>query len=233
MLAAALGGCQDLPWTLTIVGDGPCRDEVRSLFSRLPSGRVDWLGERSPDEVPANPGRRQHLCLAGHRRSLRPRLSGSAGRGPSRGRAGCRRRSRSRARWRDWLADASRRHSGLCGCCPAAAVRSRLAPRNGRRSPAVRACRAVAFHCVGRAGNLSSEICRMSTAGDWEAFTDALEQMASSGPPARLLAARRRCRSARRRAGPPARPDGTLRCARGSRRNSGACGDGACPARRR
>jgi glycosyltransferase involved in cell wall biosynthesis len=51
-LAAALGGCQDLPWRLTIVGEGPCRHEVRSLFSRLPSGRVVWLGERSPEEVP-------------------------------------------------------------------------------------------------------------------------------------------------------------------------------------
>jgi glycosyltransferase involved in cell wall biosynthesis len=53
MLAAALGHCLDLPWTLAIVGDGPCRSDVHSLFSQLPSERIDWLGERRPDEVPA------------------------------------------------------------------------------------------------------------------------------------------------------------------------------------
>ena len=136
MLAAALGGCLDLPWTLTIVGDGPCRDEVRSLFSRLPSDRVDWLGERRPDEVPAYPGGRDHLCLARLRRSLRPCLSGSAGRGPSGGRAGCRRRSRGRARWHDGPADTVQAiFAAYAAAVRAAAVRSRLARRNGQSKP--------------------------------------------------------------------------------------------------
>ena len=49
---AALEACLDLPWTLAIVGDGPCRDEVRSTFAPLPPDRIEWLGERRPDEVP-------------------------------------------------------------------------------------------------------------------------------------------------------------------------------------
>jgi len=53
ILAEALGSCLDLEWTLAIVGDGPCRDEVRGLFAAVPAQRVEWLGERRPEEVPA------------------------------------------------------------------------------------------------------------------------------------------------------------------------------------
>jgi glycosyltransferase involved in cell wall biosynthesis len=52
MLAATLGTCLDLPWTLAVVGDGPSRDEVRGFFANLPPERVEWLGERRPEEVP-------------------------------------------------------------------------------------------------------------------------------------------------------------------------------------
>ncbi len=53
MLAAALKLCRDLPWTLTVVGDGPCRPEVESLFAVLPHEQIDWLGELPPEKVPA------------------------------------------------------------------------------------------------------------------------------------------------------------------------------------
>jgi glycosyltransferase involved in cell wall biosynthesis len=53
MLAAALAHCTDLPWRLVIVGDGPCADEVRSLFAAFGQERIGWLGETKPEEVPA------------------------------------------------------------------------------------------------------------------------------------------------------------------------------------
>lgn len=53
MLAAALALCADLPWTLAIVGDGPCGDEVRSLFAAFEPERIEWLGEQKPEAVPA------------------------------------------------------------------------------------------------------------------------------------------------------------------------------------
>ncbi len=33
-----------LAWRLTIVGDGPARDEVRTLFAPVPPGRLTWAG---------------------------------------------------------------------------------------------------------------------------------------------------------------------------------------------
>lgn len=45
MLSAALAGIQDLPWTLTVVGDGKLRSEVQGLFANFPERRIDWLGE--------------------------------------------------------------------------------------------------------------------------------------------------------------------------------------------
>ncbi len=53
MLARALECVVDLPWIVTIVGDGPARAEVAAEFARLPAGRVEWLGEVAPGEVPA------------------------------------------------------------------------------------------------------------------------------------------------------------------------------------
>jgi glycosyltransferase involved in cell wall biosynthesis len=51
MLAEALGLLSDRPWTLSVVGDGPCRADVVAAFSALPAGRVEWLGGKEPDEV--------------------------------------------------------------------------------------------------------------------------------------------------------------------------------------
>jgi glycosyltransferase involved in cell wall biosynthesis len=48
-LAAALAQV-DLPWRLTVAGDGPAANEVRSLFAGMP-GRVSWLGRLEPAEV--------------------------------------------------------------------------------------------------------------------------------------------------------------------------------------
>ena len=52
MLGRALRNCLDLPWTLTVVGDGPAAGEVRHALSEL-GDRVAFVGEREPGEVPA------------------------------------------------------------------------------------------------------------------------------------------------------------------------------------
>jgi glycosyltransferase involved in cell wall biosynthesis len=50
-LAASLRYIADLPWTLSVVGDGPARDEVRTHFADFEAGRIAWLGQREPAEV--------------------------------------------------------------------------------------------------------------------------------------------------------------------------------------
>lgn len=49
VLAEALSRVQDLPWHLTIVGDGPARDPILALF---PPERLKWLGALEPGELP-------------------------------------------------------------------------------------------------------------------------------------------------------------------------------------
>ncbi|AYG69416.1 MULTISPECIES: glycosyltransferase family 4 protein [unclassified Rhizobium] len=51
MLAKALDLIRDRDWTLTIIGDGPMRAEVRSLFSTFDESRIEWLGQRSTAEI--------------------------------------------------------------------------------------------------------------------------------------------------------------------------------------
>lgn len=53
MLAQALAQLLDLPWRLTVIGDGPMRSETVALFDRIPAERLDWRGELAPDQVPA------------------------------------------------------------------------------------------------------------------------------------------------------------------------------------
>ena len=53
MLAKALTLLIDLPWHLTVVGDGPLRAETVALFDGIPKGRIDWRGELSTNAVPA------------------------------------------------------------------------------------------------------------------------------------------------------------------------------------
>lgn len=56
LLAAALAGIESRPWTLSVVGDGPVRAEVRRCFERFRADRVEWLGEVAPAEVAARLG---------------------------------------------------------------------------------------------------------------------------------------------------------------------------------
>jgi glycosyltransferase involved in cell wall biosynthesis len=51
LLANALAGLLDIPWVLTIIGDGPQRQAVRAAFSGIPPERIDWRGEVPPDRV--------------------------------------------------------------------------------------------------------------------------------------------------------------------------------------
>ena len=53
MLASALDLIRDRDWTLIIIGDGPMRTEVRSLFSAFGENRIIWSGERSTPEIAA------------------------------------------------------------------------------------------------------------------------------------------------------------------------------------
>ncbi len=52
MLAQALKRLLDVPWRLTILGDGPLRAETMALFDRIPAERLDWRGELRPEAVP-------------------------------------------------------------------------------------------------------------------------------------------------------------------------------------
>jgi glycosyltransferase involved in cell wall biosynthesis len=51
MLADALKLILDLPWTLSVVGDGNMREAVVQLFDPFPPGRVEWEGQVAPDGV--------------------------------------------------------------------------------------------------------------------------------------------------------------------------------------
>jgi glycosyltransferase involved in cell wall biosynthesis len=51
MLAAALQLILDLPWTLSVMGDGDMREAVGQLFDSFPAGRVEWEGQVAPDGV--------------------------------------------------------------------------------------------------------------------------------------------------------------------------------------
>ncbi|MCO5072373.1 MAG: glycosyltransferase family 4 protein [Rhizobiaceae bacterium] len=52
-LAEALHLIQQRQWTLSIVGDGPCREAVHQLFSGFETDRITWHGELSQPEVAA------------------------------------------------------------------------------------------------------------------------------------------------------------------------------------
>lgn len=50
-LADALNHIADVPWRLSVVGDGPLREAVRGLFAGFAEGRIDWLGQKERAEV--------------------------------------------------------------------------------------------------------------------------------------------------------------------------------------
>jgi glycosyltransferase involved in cell wall biosynthesis len=51
MLAETLKRLDDLPWTLSIVGDGPCRTETEALFAGFDPKRIIWHGETSQQDI--------------------------------------------------------------------------------------------------------------------------------------------------------------------------------------
>lgn len=53
MLARALNLIRNEDWTLTVIGDGPMRAEVRALFSAFDEDRIIWRGERSSSDIAA------------------------------------------------------------------------------------------------------------------------------------------------------------------------------------
>jgi glycosyltransferase involved in cell wall biosynthesis len=50
-LAASLKLIAELPWTLSIAGDGECRQDVEAAFTPLGPGRIEWLGALSEDAI--------------------------------------------------------------------------------------------------------------------------------------------------------------------------------------
>lgn len=53
MLAKALPQLLDLPWHLTVIGDGPLKPETMALFAPLPKDRITWRGELPSADIPA------------------------------------------------------------------------------------------------------------------------------------------------------------------------------------
>jgi glycosyltransferase involved in cell wall biosynthesis len=53
MLAQALHRIREKHWTLTIIGDGPKRADVRAMFAAFDPQRIIWLGQKSADEIAA------------------------------------------------------------------------------------------------------------------------------------------------------------------------------------
>ena len=50
-LARTLARIVDLPWTLTLIGDGPERPAIEAAFASLPPGRVRFLGRRERADI--------------------------------------------------------------------------------------------------------------------------------------------------------------------------------------
>ncbi len=65
-LAAALQRLDDLPWTLSIVGDGPSRGGVENLFAGFGSDRIVWHGQLDAQDVTEVLGRSAVYVWPGH-----------------------------------------------------------------------------------------------------------------------------------------------------------------------
>ncbi|CAD5279184.1 Glycosyltransferase involved in cell wall bisynthesis [Bosea sp. 62] len=50
-LARTLAHIADLPWTLTLIGDGPERSVIEAAFAGFPPGRIRFLGRRERAEI--------------------------------------------------------------------------------------------------------------------------------------------------------------------------------------
>jgi glycosyltransferase involved in cell wall biosynthesis len=53
MVAEALKRLDDLPWQLSIVGDGPCRAETKALFADFGGERIVWHGAKDREAIAA------------------------------------------------------------------------------------------------------------------------------------------------------------------------------------
>lgn len=66
-LAQALAGLPpSARWRLTVIGDGPARQEVRAMFAGLPADRIVWRGELGPAEIAATLGRAEVFLWPGY-----------------------------------------------------------------------------------------------------------------------------------------------------------------------
>jgi glycosyltransferase involved in cell wall biosynthesis len=65
-LATSLQLIADLPWTLSIAGDGECRQEVEAAFASFEADRIEWLGALSEDAVGKLLSRGSILVWPGH-----------------------------------------------------------------------------------------------------------------------------------------------------------------------
>ena len=52
-LARILDRCRGEDWTLSIIGDGPCRAEIGAAFAGQPEGRITWHGQLDRDATQA------------------------------------------------------------------------------------------------------------------------------------------------------------------------------------
>ena len=52
LLACALRRAADRPWSLTIAGDGPARNDVAAAFASCPRSRIRWTGAVAPNRLP-------------------------------------------------------------------------------------------------------------------------------------------------------------------------------------
>ncbi len=53
LLGSTLERLGETDWQLVVAGDGPARPDVEAAFERLSPGRVRWLGEAAPRDLPA------------------------------------------------------------------------------------------------------------------------------------------------------------------------------------
>lgn len=65
-LAESLNLIQHLPWTLSIAGDGECRQEVEQAFAALDPKRIEWLGALPEDEIAELLSRSSIFVWPGH-----------------------------------------------------------------------------------------------------------------------------------------------------------------------
>jgi glycosyltransferase involved in cell wall biosynthesis len=64
-LARILDRCRDEDWSLSIIGDGPCRAGIGAAFAGLPAGRITWHGQLDREATQAELARRDIFLWPG------------------------------------------------------------------------------------------------------------------------------------------------------------------------